>query len=111
MINQNSKFSDYSVESSFNTDDFFFKIDARLNRIDFSKKEMNYSLSYEGKFNASLGYHETKAEAYEIISSDTQALNFVIENKLNNNNHYYIYLQYSYIKLENLWKQIMMPLW
>ena len=85
MINQNSKFSDYSVESSFNINDFFFKIDARLNKTDFSKKEMNYSLFYDNNVKLSLNYNETQKDAFKNLSNDTQSINLGFSKNFNSN--------------------------
>jgi hypothetical protein len=59
LINQNSRLSDYSVESKLKINEILFKIDTRLDNDNLSKKEMNYSLNMEKKINMSLIYNET----------------------------------------------------
>ena len=53
-INQNSKFSDYSLETSIVMNEVLFKIDSRLDQNNLSKKEMNYSLEFTTPLNLSL---------------------------------------------------------
>ena len=68
LINQNSKFSDYSIESKLIEMNISFKIDARLDEKNLSKKEMNYSLIFENPINLSLNYNETQSEAFKNLS-------------------------------------------
>ena len=56
-INQNSKFSDIAIEAKTSFDNLFFKIDTRLDKNQFEKKEMNYSLNYENNIDIKLDYH------------------------------------------------------
>ena len=85
LINQNSNFSDYAFESKLNLKDILFKIDARLDNNNFSKKEMNYSIDYEKNINFSLIYNETQSDAFKNLSNDTQSIIFGISKKINNN--------------------------
>ena len=85
LINQSSKFSDYSIETAINTDDFLLKIDSRLDEKTLSKKEMNYSLIFENPINISVNYNETQKEAFKDSSNDTQSLNLAISKKINDN--------------------------
>ena len=84
-INQNSKFSDYSIESKLNFKEFSFIVDARLDDENLSKKEMNYEINLEKYFKTSLIYNETQSEAYRNLSSDTQSVVIKVSKKINNN--------------------------
>ena len=84
-INQNSNYSDYSVEAKTNFKDINFQIDSRINQTDFSRKEMNYSLNITNPLNLNIFYHETESDAYKEISNDTKALNFGLTKSINNN--------------------------
>lgn len=84
-VNQRSNFSDYSLEAKTGNDNIFFSIDTRLDEHDFSKKEMNYSLSTNNPFNISLGYHETESNAFKELSNDTQALEFNLSKSIGTN--------------------------
>ncbi len=85
LINQSSRFSDYSVETEINRDNVLFKLDSRLDEKNLSKKEMNYSLTFENPINISLNYNETQKEAFKDLSNDTQSLNLGISKKINDN--------------------------
>ena len=65
-MNETSRLSDYAIESALKYDEIYFKIDARLDNDNFSKKEMNYELKFNKKFEGSLIYNETQAEALKI---------------------------------------------
>jgi len=84
-INQSSKFSDYSIESQLIFDELTFKIDARLDQENLSKKEMNYELNYEKFLKTSFVYNETQSEAYSNLSNDTQSIVLGISKKVNDN--------------------------
>ena len=84
-INQNSKFSDYSIESKLRVDEFSFIIDTRLDEENLSKKEMNYEINFEKILNTSLIYNETQSEAYRNLSNDTQSVVIKVSKKINNN--------------------------
>ena len=88
LINQNSEFSDYAIESNINLDNISFQVDSRLDRDSFSKKEMNYSLNLENlekNFKFSLTYNETQSKAFKDVSSDTQSINLGISKQINKN--------------------------
>jgi len=85
LINQNSKLSDYSIESKLKINEILFKIDTRLDKDNLSKKEMNYELSYNKLFNTSITYNETQSEAYRNLSTDTQSIIMNISKKINDN--------------------------
>jgi hypothetical protein len=85
LINQNSRFSDYSIESKLRINEILFNIDTRLNYDNLSKKEMNYELSYDKILNTSIIYNETQSEAYRNLSSDTQSIIMDITKNINNN--------------------------
>ena len=85
LINQNSKFSDYSIESKLKINEILFKIDTRLDNDNLSKKEMNYELSYNKFLNTSITYNETQSEAYRNLSTDTQSIIMNISKKMNDN--------------------------
>ena len=84
-INQNSKFSDFAIESGISHNDYSFKLDARLDQKDLSKKETNYSLNIEKSFDLNINYNETQAGAFKDLSNDTQSLLFNVSKALNNN--------------------------
>ena len=85
LINQNSKLSDYSIESKLKINEILFKIDTRLDKDNLSKKEMNYELSYNKFFNTYITYNETQSEAYRNLSTDTQSIIMNISKKMNDN--------------------------
>ena len=84
-INQNSNFSDYAFESKLKLKDVLFKIDARLDNNNYSKKEMNYSIDFEKNINFSLMYNETQSDAFKKLSNDTQSIILGISKKINKN--------------------------
>ena len=86
-INQNSKFSDIAIEAKTSFDNLFFKIDTRLDKNQFEKKEMNYSLNYENNIDIKLDYHETNSNSFKNLSSDTQSLGVNLGKKINENFH------------------------
>ena len=83
-INQNTNFSDYALELNSKYNDLLFSIDTRLDQKNLSKKEMNYSLNIDKPFKLKLNYNETQARAFKSSSNETQSLDFIISNKLNN---------------------------
>ena len=83
-INQNTNFSDYALELNSKYNDLLFSIDTRLDQKNLSKKEMNYSLYIDKPFKLKLNYNETQARAFKSSSNETQSLDFIISNKLNN---------------------------
>ena len=85
LINQNSRLSDYSIESKLKINEFLFKIDTRLDNENLSKKEMNYELSYNKFLNTSVIFNETQSEAYRNLSTDTQSIIMNISKKINDN--------------------------
>lgn len=84
-INQNSNFSDYAFESKLKLKDFLFKIDARLDNNNYSKKEMNYSIDFEKNINFSLMYNETQSGAFKSLSNDTQSIILGISKEISQN--------------------------
>ena len=84
-INQNSRFSDYAIESEISLNDYSFKLDTRLDRQNLSTKETNYSLNIEKSFNLDISYNETQTNAFKDLSSDTQSLIFNATKALNDN--------------------------
>ena len=85
LINQNSKLSDYSIESKLKINEILFKIDTRLDNDNFSKKEMNYELSFNKFLNTSIIYNETQSESFRNLSNDTQSIIMNISKKINDN--------------------------
>ena len=85
LINQNSRLSDYSIESKIKIKEILFKIDTRLDSDNLSKKEMNYELSHKKFLNTSITYNETQSEAYRNLSFDTQSIILNISKKMNDN--------------------------
>ena len=84
-INQNSKFSDFSIESKLSINEFSLKIDARLDEENLSKKEMNYEINFEKLVKTSLIYNETQSEAYRNLSNDTQSVVINLSKEINDN--------------------------
>jgi len=85
LINQTSRFSDYSIETGINRNNILFKMDTRLDEKTLSKKEMNYSLIFEDPLRITLNYNETQKEAFKDLSNDTQSLNLAISKRINDN--------------------------
>ena len=85
LINQSSKFSDYSIETMINRDNFSFMLDTRLDENTLSKKEMNYTLMFEEPIKISLNYNETQKEAFKDLSNDSQSLNIGFSKRINDN--------------------------
>ena len=84
-VNETSRLSDYAIESALKYNEIYFKIDARLDNDNLSKKEMNYELKFDKKFEGSLIYNETQTEAFKDISKDTQSIVLDITRKFKNN--------------------------
>ena len=84
-INQGTNFSDLAFEAKTTLDNFFFKIDTRIDNKDLEKKEMNYSVEYSDIFDFNLEYNETDAKAFQHSSTDTQSLGMNIGRQLNDN--------------------------
>ncbi len=84
-INQNSKLSDFAFEAKTNFKNILFQIDSRLDKDNFSKKEMNYDLSYSNILDLNLTYNETDNKSFKNSSSDTQSLGFGVSKKINEN--------------------------
>jgi len=80
----NTNFSDYALELNSKYNDLLFSIDTRLDQKNLSKKEMNYSLYIDKPFKLKLNYNETQARAFKSSSNETQSLDLVISNKINN---------------------------
>jgi lipopolysaccharide assembly outer membrane protein LptD (OstA) len=85
LINQNTRFSDYSIESKLRINEILFKVDARIDNDNLAKKEMNYELSFNKFLNTSLNYSETKSTAFKDLSKNTQSLLVSISKNINNN--------------------------
>ena len=85
LINQNNNFSDIAFEAKTSFDNFSFKIDTRLNKNNFEKKEMNYFLDYNDKIDLKLNYNETSAMAFKDVSTGTQSLGINLGKKIHDN--------------------------
>ncbi len=85
QINQNSNLSDIAIEAKTSTEDLFFKIDSRIDKDKFEKKEMNYNLGYSDKFELNLDYNETESNSFRNLSSDTKSLGLNIGKGINDN--------------------------
>ncbi|MFL2514435.1 MAG: LPS-assembly protein LptD [Alphaproteobacteria bacterium] len=84
-INQNKKLSDYAIEVQTTYKDVIFKLDARLDQQNQSKKEMNYSFNFSNPINFEVRYHETDSDAFSNTSNDTQAIDLNISKRINKN--------------------------
>ena len=85
QINQNSNLSDIAIEAKTSTENLFFKIDSRIDKDKFEKKEMNYNLGYSDKFELNLDYNETESNSFRNLSSDTKSLGLNIGKGINDN--------------------------
>ena len=85
LINQNTNFSDYSIVSKAFYKEILFKVDARLDQKNFSKKEMNYSFNINSPLILDINYNETQSDAFKSLSSDTQSIDLSITKKFNEN--------------------------
>ena len=90
-INQNKNLSDYAVEVGTTYKDIIFKLDARLDQENQSKKEMNYSFNFSNPINLEVKYHEAESEAFRDVTNDTQAIDLNLSKKINKN----LYAYYS----------------
>ena len=84
-LNQSSNFSDIAFEASLDTKNILFKLDSRHDQENFSKKEMNYSVSFNDPLNLFLNYNETDSEAFSSLSNDTQSIDLGISKNINKN--------------------------
>ena len=84
-LNQNSKFSDLSLEAKLRSDNFQFEINSRIDQKSNSKKEMNYYFNLNNPVNIHLNYNETKSEAYINQSNDTKSINIDFNKRINDN--------------------------
>ncbi len=87
QINQSSNLSDIAIEAKTTVDNLLFKIDARLDKSQYEKKEMNYSINYLNDFEINLDFNETDANSFKNLSSDTQSLKMEVGKKINENIH------------------------
>ena len=85
MVNQNSRFTDYSIETALILDEISFKLDARLDNDNLSKKEMNYVLDFGKTLHTSIIYNETQSEAFKKYSNDTQSIILNVSKAVNDN--------------------------
>ena len=85
LVNQNTNFSDYSIESKAIYKNILFEVDARLDQINFSKKEMNYAINLISPLLLNITYNETQADAFKSLSNDTQSINLSISKQINEN--------------------------
>lgn len=84
-INQNKELSDYAIEVETTYKDIIFKLDARLDQHNQSKKEMNYSFNFSNPINLEVRYHEADSDAFTNISNDTKAIDLNISKRINKN--------------------------
>ena len=91
LINQNSNFSDYSLELKTNFKEIEFKSDIRIDKDSNSKKEMNYKIHFNKIFDTEVIYNETRKIAFKKLTEDTESLRFSLLKDLNDN----MSIQYS----------------
>ena len=91
LVNQNSNFSDYSLELKTNFKEVKFKSDIRIDKDNNSKKEMNYKIHFDKIFNTEVTYNETRKIAFKKLTEDTESLRFSLLKDLNDN----MSIQYS----------------
>ena len=84
-INQDDRFSDYSIEFNANHNLFNFKSDIRIDNKLLNKKEMNYSIQFNKLIDLELSYNETSKKAYKSLSNDTKSLSIGIGKKISDN--------------------------
>ena len=85
LVNQNTNFSDYSIESKAIYKNILFEVDARLDQINFSKKEMNYAINLISPLLLNINYNETQADAFKSLSNNTQSIDLSISKQINEN--------------------------
>ena len=84
-INQTSNFSDLAIEAGVSYENINFKVNSRLDKNNFSKKEMNYSLNVDNPLNISLIYNETDKNSFSELSDDSKNLKVNIGKNINDN--------------------------
>jgi len=84
-VNQDDRFSDYSLEFGTNLNLLNFKSDIRIDNKTLSKKEMNYYIQLSKPLNLELSYNETSKNAYKNLSNDTKTLAIAVAKKINDN--------------------------
>tara|TARA_B100000035_G_scaffold194203_1_gene165804 strand:- start:4184 stop:6337 length:2154 start_codon:yes stop_codon:yes gene_type:complete len=84
-INQTTNFSDYAVEAGVSYENFNFKVNSRLDKNNFSKKEMNYSLNVDNPIKLGLIYNETDKNSFSALSDDSKNLKVNIGKNINDN--------------------------
>lgn len=82
-IKQNDNFSDIAFVINSKYNNLKFNVNGRLDNSNFSKKEMNYALKYNNRFDFNITYNETNKDAFESLSNDTERLTFNFSKKLN----------------------------
>ena len=85
QVNQNSNYSDYSIEFKTLNKNINFKSDLRLDVDTYTKKEINYSLSTKEPLNLNLIYNETNQEAYKDITKDNKDFKIQYFQNINEN--------------------------
>ena len=84
-INQENNFSDIALYNKFNFENITIKNELRIDNNSLSKKELNYSINYEGDTNIGLIYDEATAGSYLENSSDSKTLKLNLSRDLNKN--------------------------
>ena len=85
-INQNQKLSDIALEAGMTNELFSLKLDSRLNKKNYTKKEMNYSLDFDQKnWALSLNYNETSKESFIESSDNSKSLKTNLNVDINDN--------------------------
>jgi len=84
-INQTTNFSDVAFEAGTNFNDIDFKVDTRLDKNNFSKKELNYSLKISNPLILNISYNETNKNSFNERTDDSKNLGINITKNINNN--------------------------
>ena len=85
-INQSDKISDIALEGNLKLNDKInFKYDARLNKKNFSNKEMNYTVNINSPINILVNYNQTSRNAYKELSNDTESVRLSFNKNINKN--------------------------
>lgn len=84
-IKQTNNFSDLAIEAGASFKDLNFRVDTRLDKSTFSKKELNYSLKISNPINISLLYNETDKNSFNELTDDSKNLGINISKNINNN--------------------------
>ena len=85
QINQNSNLSDIAIEANTKFKKVDLNLDLRIDKVNLSKKELNYYVKFNIPLNISLKYNETDSGAFKNLSSDSKSLGIEMIKEINKN--------------------------